>query len=100
MGALLNRLDARDRALFSRWSLAMQPMPRMRSLKLWRVITHCGGVSVSVTAALVPLAMSGSGSVLRVAAEQAAIALAASHLFIQLVKRFVGRPHGFDEAIP
>ena len=92
MGALLNRLDARDRALFSRWSLAMQPVPRVRSLKLWRVITHCGGVSVSVTAALVPLAMSGSGSVLRVAAEQAAIALAASHLFIQLVKRFVGRP--------
>jgi len=92
MGALLSRLDARDRALFSRWSLAMQPMPRVRSLNFWRAVTHCGGVRVSVSAALVPLALGASGGVMRAAAEQAAVALAASHLFIQIVKRFVERP--------
>src|SRR5262249_17467104 len=92
MGVLLSRLDARDRALFSRWSLAMQPMPRVRSLKLWRAVTHCGGVRVSVSAALIPLAIGAPGGALRLAALQAAIALTASHLCIQLVKRFVGRP--------
>jgi len=90
--ALLSRLDARDRALFSRWSLATREAPGAKRLRAWRWITHCGGVRVSIAAALVPMAAAAHGSALRAGAEQAAIALAASHLFIQIVKRFVERP--------
>jgi undecaprenyl-diphosphatase len=62
------------------------------SLRVWRGITHCGGVTASVSAALVPLVLSAPGSALRLAAAQAAVALSVSHLATELVKRRVGRP--------
>lgn len=89
---LIARLDDRDRALFGRWSLAMHVAPARRQIIGWQIITHCGGVRVSVAAALLPLMLSGSGSTVHNAARAAAVGLACSHLLIQIVKRFVSRP--------
>jgi undecaprenyl-diphosphatase len=84
---LLARLDARDRELFVRWS-SIERASRKAKL-LWMAITHLGGVSFSVAAAVVPLRGDGA---LAGAARHALIALVASHLVVQLVKRTVGRP--------
>ena len=92
MPALITRLDARDRALFARWTLATQAVHARGRLVLWRAITQMGGTGVSIAVAAVPLALSAPGSALRLAAAQAATALAVSHLCIQLIKRSVGRP--------
>jgi undecaprenyl-diphosphatase len=89
---LLARLDDRDRALFGRWSLAMQLAPARRHILGWQIITHCGGVQVSIAAALLPLILSNASSALHAAAGDAAIGLAVSHLLIHIVKQHVGRP--------
>jgi len=92
MPALLARLDARDRALFTRWTLAMREVPARGRLRWWRFITQIGGTPVSIASAAVPLALSAPGTLARTAAAQAAMSLALSHAVIQLVKRTVGRP--------
>ena len=89
---LLARLDDRDRALFGRWSLAMQLSPARRHIIAWQIITHCGGVQVSVAAALLPLILTSASGALHSAAGDAALGLALSHLIIQIVKKHVGRP--------
>ncbi len=84
---LLSRLDAGDRALFLRWVLgAATPQ---RSLRLWRALTHLGGLRVSLAAILVPAAL--GDALTRRAALAAAMALAVSHVVVQLIKRSVGR---------
>jgi undecaprenyl-diphosphatase len=83
----IERLDARDRELFLRWSTLERASRRARWF--WKVLTHLGGVSCSVGAALIPIA---SGGALGVVARHAIAALVLSHCIVQLVKRTVGRP--------
>ena len=87
-----HRLDAHDRALFVRWVLDEWSSPQ--ATRLWRLVTHLGGLRTSVAAVLVPLA--ASAPAVRAAATQALAALALSHLVVQVVKRTVmrGRPVG------
>jgi undecaprenyl-diphosphatase len=83
---VLARLDARDRALFLRWSIVdRSTLPRI----FWIALTHLGGAPFSVAAALVPLALGGPISG---AAQRALVVLVLSHIVVQLVKRTVGRP--------
>lgn len=84
---ILARLDAHDRALYLR--VATGPSRRRVARWAWTVVTHLGGVSGSVAAALVPMLLGGT---LRAAATDALLALVASHLVVQLLKRTVGRP--------
>jgi undecaprenyl-diphosphatase len=84
---LLTRLDARDRALFARYSAGQRAS---RSARLfWTALTHLGGVSCSVAAATVPLTAKGP---LGLAARHALVTLVVSHLIVQLMKRTTGRP--------
>lgn len=84
---LLTRLAARDRALFVR-CLVTDSVSRRRRL-FWTAITHLGGVSCSVLAATIPLALGGP---IADAARQTLMILVCSHLVVQLVKRTVSRP--------
>lgn len=84
--SVLARLDARDRALFLRWSIADHSRMVRR---FWVAVTHLGGVSCSVAAALVPVRVGGA---VGLAAQHALATLIISHLIVQFVKRTVGRP--------
>ena len=84
---LLNRLDARDRELFMRWSITSAD--RRFARHVWTALTHLGGVICSVLAAALPLRATGA---LGSAAQRAMATLVISHLIVQLVKRTVGRP--------
>jgi undecaprenyl-diphosphatase len=86
---LLSRLDARDRALFLRWAVAGSATRRIRLL--WVVITHIGGATCSIFAAIAPRLFGATGELAR-SATQALQTLVISHLVVQLVKRTVGRP--------
>jgi undecaprenyl-diphosphatase len=80
------RLDERDRALFLRWSVVERSsLPRA----FWVALTHLGGVSCSVAAALIPIRIGGA---VGIAAQHALAVLAISHLIVQMIKRTVGRP--------
>jgi undecaprenyl-diphosphatase len=88
--SLLARLDARDRALFDRWTISRSTA----SMRAWVVVTHLGGVWCSVAVAALPLLASRvmeTGTVLRVAALRAVIGLVVSHGIVQLLKRNVLR---------
>lgn len=82
----LARLDAGDRALFTRWAIVACRSPARR--RAWTSLTHLGGVWCSIGAAIIPLAAHGA---LAVAARQAVATLACSHIVVQLIKRTVGR---------
>jgi undecaprenyl-diphosphatase len=84
--ALLTRLDARDRALFTRLSVFERASRGARFF--WTAVTHLGGVMSSITAATFPFATQGS---LLPEGRRALTALVISHLIVQLVKRTVGR---------
>lgn len=84
---LLARLGERDRVLFGRWALTARPRSRLQH-RAWLVITHCGGVSCSVSAAVLPLFLGGD---VRRAAGRAAVGLTLSHVVVQIVKRCVSR---------
>ena len=84
---LFRRLGDRDRALFAR-CLVSPGATRTRRIG-WTLITHLGGVSCSVLAATVPMAVGGA---LADAARQTLAILICSHLVVQLVKRTVSRP--------
>lgn len=86
--SLLATLDHRDRALFA----LCVSHSRQRQLwrRAWRVLTHLGGTSASLAAAILPLLLGGER--LAGAALQALFALAVSHAGVQLVKRTVSRP--------
>lgn len=84
---LLARLDARDRALFVRLALGRTP-GHPRHL-LWSVITHLGGARGSIGVCLTSLLLPTVSFAL---AWRALIVLGASHLVVQIVKRFAVRP--------
>lgn len=86
--SLLTRLDAHDRALYSRWCIG--PAAPRRARLAWTTLTHLGGATCSVLAALVPLLLATGA--LRAAALRALVTLLLSHLVVQAVKRTVGRP--------
>src|SRR4051794_6128894 len=86
-GPLIERLDARDRELFVRWSI-FDGAPRKAKF-FWTTLTHLGGVWFSVASAVFPLGASGP---IGAAARRAFAALIVSHVIVQLVKRTVGRP--------
>lgn len=79
---LLARLDARDRALFTRFAMRADAAPRSRSV--WLCITHLGGVTGSIGLALLS-ALLPQGSLLL--SWRALLALGLSHLVVQVVKR-------------
>ena len=85
----LTRLDARDRALFLRWAVAGSATRPMRLL--WVALTHIGGATCSILAALAPRILGAGGELAR-ASVQALETLVISHLVVQLIKRTVGRP--------
>jgi undecaprenyl-diphosphatase len=84
---LLLRLDARDRALFTRWAIG-DTAPRPVRL-FWLTVTRLGGVVCSVLVAVMPFLIDGLFH--RVAVD-ALTTLVVSHLAVQLVKRTVSRP--------
>lgn len=84
---LFTRLGDRDRALFAR--CLVSPSTSRARRAAWTFITHLGGVSCSVLAATVPIAIGGA---LAAAARQTLLILVCSHLVVQLVKRTVSRP--------
>lgn len=86
--SLLNRLDRRDRALFTRWAIG--PATTHAVQRFWRTITHVGGVQVTVTAALVPLAF--GHDLLQLAAWNALVTLGMSHFIVHVMKRTLSRP--------
>ena len=79
---LLQRLDAHDRALFSRFMLdGERTQPGCRA---WLLLTHLGGarVTIAITLALLALPFAGPPVFARAAAS-----LALSHLVVRLIKR-------------
>jgi len=89
--SLLQRLDARDRALFDRWTIDRSTASR----RAWIVLTHMGGLWCSVAAATVPLLV--ASSVLRTAAFRAFLGLAISHILVQILKRTLVRVRPTEE---
>jgi undecaprenyl-diphosphatase len=85
--ALLTRLDARDRALFTRLSVFETASRGARMF--WTAVTHLGGTLSSISAASFPLV---TGGPLVPEGRRALATLVVSHLIVQLVKRTVGRP--------
>ena len=83
---LLSHLGSRDRTLFLRWSLDDSSY---RWRRIWTLLTHAGGATTTILAAVIPFFV--GGEIAKVGA-QALFTLAASHIIVQLVKRTVGRP--------
>ena len=83
----LQRLDASDRAVFSR--LCLSPACGARTRAFWSAITHLGGARGSIGLALCALLLPDVrfGQVWQIL-----LLLGWSHLAVQLVKRTVGRP--------
>lgn len=87
MATWLNRLDARDRALFSRYALS--PSCAALQRRFWLTITHAGGARVSIGVCLASPLMPG---VTLGIAWRTLLLLGISHAVVQLIKRSVGRP--------
>ncbi len=85
--ALIQRIDARDRAWYLRLVLA-ESAPTM-TLNFWKMLTHVGGVTASIIIAFVPLGFAEDAY--KIAAVQAAWTLGISHLMVQVIKRNVVR---------
>ncbi len=87
MTTWLSRLDARDRALFSRFIL--RPTGSVTARVLWRGITHAGGARASIGLCIGSLALPEVSFLI---AWRSLLLLGVSHAVVQIVKRFVGRP--------
>jgi undecaprenyl-diphosphatase len=87
-GPLLLRLEARDRALYSR--MALSATAPLSSTRLWIAVTHLGGATSAILAVLLPLLF--TEGVVRQAAALGAWSLLVSHVVVQIVKRNAGRP--------
>jgi undecaprenyl-diphosphatase len=87
MATFLQRLDARDRALFARWTL--QRSHSARSKTLWVAVTHLGSAWCTIALSLASFVVDGP---LQDAGAVPLIVLVASHLMIQGVKRSIARP--------
>lgn len=85
---LLTRLDAGDRALFDRWALGERSTRRSR--RTWTGLTVLGGTTITIGVSLVPAA--AAHGAWQDGGRFALLILVASHLFVQLIKRTVGRP--------
>ena len=85
--SLLERLDARDRALFHRCSFLSTSSRPARWF--WLLLTHAGGAGCTIVAAILPLLVGGA---LVPAARHALATLVMSHVLVQMVKRTVVRP--------
>lgn len=85
--SFLERLNARDRALFGRWVLPRSNSSRAKSF--WVALTHLGSAWCSIALALAPFI--GIGPFVEAGAVPLAV-LVASHLVIQGAKRSIGRP--------
>ncbi len=83
---LLARLDAGDRALFTRLVLGADTASAARTF--WCLLTHAGGARGSIALALVPWL---AGWVAFPVAWRALLLLGVSHAVVQLVKRFAVR---------
>jgi undecaprenyl-diphosphatase len=83
---LFLRLDARDRALLTRWAIGHSASRTVRLL--WLTVTQLGGAFCAIALAVLPLLVDG----LERAAIDATVTLVVSHLLVQFVKRTVGRP--------
>lgn len=90
---MLADLDARDRALFTRWALAGGEATA-RAGRMWVALTHMGGLTSTVSATLLPMLF--LGGTMRSAAARAFVALVVSHAIVRLVKQFVGRNRPSD----
>jgi undecaprenyl-diphosphatase len=87
MTAWLTRLDARDRALFTRLCL---PAGGARSRRaFWMFVTHAGGARASISVCLLSVLVP---TVPWQVAWRTLLLLGLSHLLVQVVKRSVGRP--------
>jgi undecaprenyl-diphosphatase len=82
--SILERLDARDRALFARWTIERATAGR----RVWVACTHLGGLWCIVVLAGLPLLASGG---LHTAAVHAVVCVAVSHAIVQILKRNVLR---------
>jgi len=96
---LLTRLDARDRALFTRVAVNVRRTPR--ACDAWMMISHLGGARATIGMCVLSAALPWVTFRL---AWRALLVLAASHLLVQIVKRFAvrERPHtrlSFDALI-
>jgi undecaprenyl-diphosphatase len=80
-------LAAQDRNLYARWSLREDSALAVR--RGWLVVTHAGGATATIGAIVLPLLFRPWP---RVISWRAGLCLAASHLVVQVIKRFVGRP--------
>ena len=87
MSSWLIRLDARDRALFSRLALTSTTARSRR--RFWTSLTHLGGARASIGLALTEALVPGGSLAL---AWRTLCLLGLSHLVVQLIKRTVGRP--------
>jgi undecaprenyl-diphosphatase len=83
---LVHRIDAHDRDLLLRWSLDDEAGTVSR--RAWIGITHLGSAWITIGSVLVPLLLR---LVPRAVSLRAALALAISHVIVQVVKRFVNR---------
>lgn len=90
----LTRLDARDRALFSRLVLSVS-CPRA-SRRAWMTVTHLGGARASIGLCLASLLLP---MVSVSAAWETLLLLGLSHVLIQVVKRTIGRPRPAASAV-
>jgi len=87
MSSWLIRLDARDRALFSRLALTSTTARSRR--RFWTSLTHLGGARASIGLACTQALVPGGSLAL---AWRTLCLLGLSHLVVQLIKRTVGRP--------
>ena len=86
---LVDRFGAHDRALLMRCAIDPTAPPRFRTA--WAGVTHLGGTTTSILAAVLP---SLAGGELRRASRLAALSLVLSHVVVQVLKRTArrGRP--------
>ena len=79
---LLARLDARDRALYTRWRLDDAGAGLDR--RIWTALTHMGDAAAMIPAALLPVILGGA---LAPVGSTAAWSVLLSHLIVQVMKR-------------
>lgn len=93
MATILERLDARDRALFARWVL--EPSARRPVHVVWIALTNLGSAWCSIAVCLLPLltdSFAGAGRF-------PLTVLVVSHVVIQALKRSVGRSRPFIRSL-
>ena len=84
--SMLERLHKRDTALYRRWRLDGDE--RSPDRRIWVVLTHLGGGTFTITAALLPLFVGGP---LAAMGFQPAMCLLLSTLMVQVMKRNILR---------